>query len=296
MKILITSDTHGYYGRISDLILAEGDFDLMLHAGDGVEDCKNIFFETGLNYYVVKGNNDFFSNETYNKIIDLDGHKILLTHGHKENVDFSMSGLIEKAKQSSCDIVIFGHIHRYVEIKRTDILILNPGSPSLPRDGKASAMIMTTEKGIKIEKVLLDWGDKMSGLINLISEYSSRLAILPVLAMMNAIITIIIYFINSKKILKFIPSFIIGIVALIVGIYSITIFNSPMGLNTAWIAVFLGSSSLVGICVGFTIDLITSVKNDMGIDSKSKNNVNKYFGSQKKFRAKRKRAKENIND
>lgn len=156
MKILITSDTHGYYNRISDLIIDHGDFDLMIHAGDGVEDCKNIHVETGINYYVVKGNNDYFSNESYNKIIELDSHKIFLTHGHKENVDLSLNGLIEKAINSSCDIAIFGHIHRYVEIKSQGLLILNPGSPSLPRDGEPSAIIMNIGEGIEIEKILLD--------------------------------------------------------------------------------------------------------------------------------------------
>lgn len=155
MKILITSDTHGYYGKISDLILSRGDIDLMLHAGDGVEDCKNIYYETGIDYYVVNGNNDFFSDEPYNKIIDLNGRKIFLTHGHKEGIDYSLSNLIEKAKENSCDIAILGHIHRYIEMKRAGILILNPGSPSLPRDGQASAMIMTLGDEIKIEKVLI---------------------------------------------------------------------------------------------------------------------------------------------
>ncbi|KGF03116.1 YfcE family phosphodiesterase [Anaerococcus lactolyticus] len=156
MKILITSDTHGSYGQISDLILSHGDFDLMLHAGDGVEDCKYIKYETGIDYYVVKGNNDFLSNEPYNKIIEIGNHKILLTHGHKEHVDFSLNELIEKAKTNSCDIAIFGHIHRYMEIKSSGLLILNPGSPFLPRDGVGSAMIMTINEDINIEKVLLD--------------------------------------------------------------------------------------------------------------------------------------------
>lgn len=130
----------------------------------------------------------------------------------------------------------------------------------------------------------------MSGLINLISEYSSRLAILPILVLMNAIITIIIHFINRKKILKFLPSLIIGIAALVVGIYSITIFNTPMGLNTAWIAVFLGSAALVGICVGFIIDLIVSMKRNMGFnEGKSVNNHVKYSNEDKAFKAKRKR-------
>ena len=156
MKILITSDTHGCFSKISDLILSEGDFDLMIHAGDGVEDCKNINYDTGIDYFVVKGNNDFFSNEAYNKIIYVAGLKIFLTHGHKENVDFSLGGLIEKAEKSACDIIIFGHIHRYVELKRSGLLILNPGSPFLPRDGRPTAMIMTVDESLKIEKVFFD--------------------------------------------------------------------------------------------------------------------------------------------
>lgn len=156
MKILITSDTHGFYSNISDLILSHGDFDLLIHAGDGVEDCKSINYETGIPYYVVKGNNDYFSNEPYNKFIDLEGYKILLTHGHKESVDFSIGSLVGKARDNSCDIAIFGHIHRYVELESLGVLVLNPGSASLPRDGLASAMIMTIDNGIRIEKVLFD--------------------------------------------------------------------------------------------------------------------------------------------
>lgn len=134
----------------------------------------------------------------------------------------------------------------------------------------------------------------MSGIINLISEYSSRLAILPILALMNVIITVIIHFINKRKILKFLPSIIIGIVALIIGIYSISIFNSPMGLNTAWIAVFLASAALVGICVGFIIDLIISIRKNMGheVDSKEKPK-HEQESSKKTFKAKRRRTKGN---
>lgn len=156
MKVLITSDTHGSYGKISDLILQRDDIDLMIHAGDGIEDCKNISYETGIDYYVVKGNNDFLADESFDKVIDLEGYRILLSHGHKENINFSISSLISKAKENSCQVVIFGHIHRYVEVKRAGILFLNPGSASLPRDGRASCMIMDIGKDIKIEKVLLD--------------------------------------------------------------------------------------------------------------------------------------------
>lgn len=132
----------------------------------------------------------------------------------------------------------------------------------------------------------------MSGLINLISEYSSRLAILPILAFMNVVITVIVHFVNNRKIIKFIPSFIIGIVAVLIGIYSITIFHTPMGLNTAWIAVFLGATALVGICVCFIIDLIFSIKKNMGLEiSKKEFKFANKLNSEKTFKAKRKRKK-----
>lgn len=132
----------------------------------------------------------------------------------------------------------------------------------------------------------------MTGLINLISEYSSRLAILPILVLMNVIITVIVHFINNRKILKFLPSFILGLVAIVIGIYSITIFHTPMGLNTAWIAVFLATAALVGICVSFIIDLIYSIKKNMGIEVKSRQtNSSNQYKAQKSFKAKRKRNK-----
>lgn len=127
----------------------------------------------------------------------------------------------------------------------------------------------------------------MSGLINLISEHSSGLLILPILALINAAITVVIYYLNSKKIVKYLPSLAIGALALLIGIYSLATFTSPMGLNTAWIAVFLASTAIVGLCVGFIIDLIDSLKADLGDNEQDSNKSN--F----EFRAKRRRAKKN---
>lgn len=40
MKILVTSDTHGMYDSVSDYILTHEDIDLLIYAGDGLEDVK----------------------------------------------------------------------------------------------------------------------------------------------------------------------------------------------------------------------------------------------------------------
>ena len=100
----------------------------------------------------------------------------------------------------------------------------------------------------------------MTGLINLVSQYSSRLAIVPIVSFIMAAISIVIYFINKKRIVKFIPSLVVGALAVIIGIISITIFASDSGLNMAWIAIFLGSASIVGIIVCFLIELVVDIR------------------------------------
>lgn len=141
-KILITSDTHGHYGPISDYILTNEDIDLLIHAGDGIEDVVNISYETKVPYYVVRGNNDYYSNEAYDKIIKTDGIKILLTHGHTHNVYQGFGEILQIAKDNNCKVAIHGHTHIYNQEEIDGITILNPGSISLPRDNNPGFMIM----------------------------------------------------------------------------------------------------------------------------------------------------------
>lgn len=101
----------------------------------------------------------------------------------------------------------------------------------------------------------------MTGLINLIAQYSSKLNILPVVVVMNIIITILIHFLAKRKIVKFFPSIALGIGAILLLIYSLNIFTTPRGLDLTWISVFLGTSALVGLFTCFIIDLVKSIKN-----------------------------------
>lgn len=103
----------------------------------------------------------------------------------------------------------------------------------------------------------------MAGLINLVSQYSSRLAILPIFAFIMGAISVVLYFMNEKRIVKFIPSIGVGIVGLIIGIISLITFTSKNGLNMAWIAIFLVSASLIGIIVAFMVELIVKIKDNL---------------------------------
>lgn len=156
MRILITSDTHGYYSDVSSYVIEKNDIDLILHAGDNTSDAKAIAYETDVECICVKGNNDYFdySSEDY-ELVDIEDQRILLTHGHKENVYRTYNKLLEKAKECKATIVVFGHTHTYYNKYHGDILLLNPGSPSLPRDGKPGFLIMDIDDKINIKRINL---------------------------------------------------------------------------------------------------------------------------------------------
>lgn len=113
----------------------------------------------------------------------------------------------------------------------------------------------------------------MSGLINLISQEFPKLVVLPILSVILIGASIgLYYFYREKKIVKYIPSLIMGVIGLIIGIYSLAVFTSDRGLNTAWIAVFLGTSAICGLLTCFIIDLINSIRKNYNDLEKGKNN------------------------
>lgn len=114
----------------------------------------------------------------------------------------------------------------------------------------------------------------MAGLISLVSQYSSRLAILPIFAFIMGAISVVLYFMNEKRIVKFIPSIGVGIVAILIGIISLITFTSKNGLNLAWIAIFLASASLTGIIVAFMVELIVKIKDNLENMDEDSNNIN----------------------
>lgn len=156
MRILITSDTHGFYQDISTYVLDKGDIDLILHAGDNSSDAKALYYETGVECITVRGNNDYFDMTSDDfELVDIGKNRILLTHGHKENVYRTYDKLVSKAIALGANIVVFGHTHVYYNKYHTNVLLLNPGSPSLPRDGNPGFVIMDVDDKIILKRINL---------------------------------------------------------------------------------------------------------------------------------------------
>ncbi|MFP3155883.1 metallophosphoesterase [Lachnospiraceae bacterium ZAX-1] len=143
MKILIVSDTHKQHKNLKLILEKVGKVDLMIHLGDaeGFEDY--IAQMAGCPLEIVSGNNDFFTMLEKEKELRIGRYKILITHGHYYYVSAGIENIKRDAASRNIDIVMFGHTHRPIISYGKNIIALNPGSVSYPRqEGRKPSYIM----------------------------------------------------------------------------------------------------------------------------------------------------------
>lgn len=143
MRILIVSDSHGRNVYLDQAIEKVGAIDLLIHLGDfeGSEDYIEAIAPCKLE--MVSGNNDYFSSIDREKIITIGRYKVLLTHGHRHRVNYSTDTIKSFGLQERVDIVMFGHTHIPLIDLSGSVMLINPGSISLPRqDGRIPTFIL----------------------------------------------------------------------------------------------------------------------------------------------------------
>lgn len=139
MKIFVVSDTHGSIEDFLRAIETMEKPDLIIHLGDYVDDGLKIEKIMGIRTIIVKGNCDYFHRGyDEDKLIVLNDKKIFITHGHNYNVRYGVNNLSYKGQEVDADLILFGHTHIPIIIEDKDRMIMNPGSPTQPRnyDGK----------------------------------------------------------------------------------------------------------------------------------------------------------------
>ena len=138
MRLLILSESHRQIREMSMIIeKLQKDCDAILHAGDFVDDIL-VFQELYKNkkFYYVKGNCDFGNEAKKELIIEMGGVRIFMTHGHEYSVKYNTDRIIYAAMEKQADVCIFGHTHCPTCFYENGILIMNPGSISMPRGYK----------------------------------------------------------------------------------------------------------------------------------------------------------------
>lgn len=152
MRIAVVSDTHGNNKDIIEKLSEIKKPDMLLHLGDYVADGVIISKALGLESIIVRGNGDYlYTQYDEDKLIELKGKKLFLTHGHKYNLQSGITNLYYRGLELGADIVLFGHIHVPIIEKIENMIIMNPGSPSLPRSASRIKTFGLIEIGDTIE-------------------------------------------------------------------------------------------------------------------------------------------------
>lgn len=155
MKIGVMSDTHGSLYYFEKAVKALSDCDVILHGGDILyhgprNDLPKDYNPKGVieklnnldNILLTKGNceadvDQMVINHPIQSpyVMSQFGEiRILLTHGYLD----SKEDTIKKAKSMGADILILGHTHVKELFFDESLMVLNPGSTSIPKDGTHS--------------------------------------------------------------------------------------------------------------------------------------------------------------
>jgi len=156
VRIVVLSDTHGAFDVLLDVVRRyEKEAAAFIHCGDGKEELALLKeVKPDLPLYAVRGNCDFGSDLPAANLLEIAGHRLFFTHGHRYSVGAGDEMLLAAAKERQADIVLFGHLH----IARTDYLdgiyLMNPGSPVKPRQSKPSFGILDlSDAGVAVNLV-----------------------------------------------------------------------------------------------------------------------------------------------
>ncbi len=145
-KILVLSDSHG---NLNNMVFAvkKTKPDLIFHLGDCWADAVRLqkkFPQIPMEQ--VPGNCDA-AHSYLEKVLEIEGQRILLCHGHTRNVKAGYLNLEMAAKEQNAGIALFGHTHRVFYDRHNGLVLLNPGSIGEPRFGSPPSygMLMLDE-------------------------------------------------------------------------------------------------------------------------------------------------------
>lgn len=147
MRIAVVSDTHrdkDTMNRISELI---ENADMLIHLGDNVDDAETLEEIFKKKTISVRGNCDFRTRVPEELVEEIDGIRVLVTHGHNYNVKNNLLQLLYRAEELNVDMVLFGHTHIPEITFQSGIWLINPGSASLPRNGGKTIVFIELKGG-----------------------------------------------------------------------------------------------------------------------------------------------------
>ncbi|MCK7484816.1 MAG: YfcE family phosphodiesterase [Bacillus subtilis] len=132
MKLVVVSDNHRNFEVLEWIVSTNPNADHYIHLGDS-ELSESTLSQLG--FYGVHGNYPFEPKFPMDLVMEYQGVRTFLTHGHKYSVKMGLYGLVEAALSLNVKLVLFGHTHDPIIKEYENIIFVNPGSPVSPRSG-----------------------------------------------------------------------------------------------------------------------------------------------------------------
>ena len=147
-RILVFSDSHGNVSEMLRVTKNIPDVSHVIHLGDIYRDVTALEDEfPDIAVHFVQGNNDPYHNFDTEKLINIDGVPIFITHGHNYRLSDGNDVLLRTDNAKKSKIILYGHTHIADYQVFEDKIIANPGSISKPRNSFPSYGIIEIENG-----------------------------------------------------------------------------------------------------------------------------------------------------
>ncbi|MBR5047138.1 MAG: metallophosphoesterase [Eubacterium sp.] len=147
-RLLVISDNHGSEYEIRNILEEfRGKYDALVHCGDSTWSPEYLESLADCPVYMAKGNCDYGFVDREEDVFEFADHICFVTHGHRYGVSWGLNELLEKGQEYSADIIFYGHTHvpDYEEYEEEKVIIMNPGSITLPRQRRPQRTFLIVE-------------------------------------------------------------------------------------------------------------------------------------------------------
>lgn len=149
MRFVVLSDTHGEMSKMFSAVdyIKALDPDAVIFLGDIVSDAAALKTELRVPFYIVQGNCDGYSAHPATDVVEAEGVRIFICHGHQYSVKESPQRLVWAAQERECSVALFGHTHRQYLDREDGVLLMNPGSLTRPRLSETGLGVLDVKNG-----------------------------------------------------------------------------------------------------------------------------------------------------
>jgi len=144
LQIGILSDTHGYIHP--DIVSLFSQSDIVIHAGDIIDEKTLSLLTPKQGIVAVQGNNDgHLVQLKTTESIKLPGGTLVVNHGHTYGRKQPSHNLLREA-HPNVKMIVYGHTHKQLIEQDTIPWIVNPGAGGGTRNHGSSKCLMLTIK------------------------------------------------------------------------------------------------------------------------------------------------------